>query len=435
MNFIDRLRIAFSNNFNERIAQFYKGEDDLGSAKMGGTPEAALKYAAVFACVRVLSETMATFPIGIFKRSKDGSKQPRSDISLYKVLHDAPNPEMTPYNFKETMMMSLNLGGNAYAQIIRNSAGEIIGLYPLDWQKVEVIRNPDNTIGYKIENGNSGQFTVKSRNEIFHIPGLSLNGINGLTPISYAEKAIELGLTYEAFGVNFYRNGANTSLVVTHPRTLSKIAKENLEDSLRKRNVGIANTGQLLIFEEGVTAKEMTIKPVDAQMIESKNFSLEDICRIYRVPQHLINKLDRSTFNNIEVQSTEFIIYTMLPWVMKWEENFSLQLFTPDQKKSGYFAEFKIDGLLRGDTISRYQAYSMGRQWGWLSVNDIRKLENMNPIDNGDIYLEPANMKEAGEDDKPAPEPPNPPAFPPAKVPESAPEQPETTEQKEQDQG
>jgi HK97 family phage portal protein len=232
-----------------------------------------------------------------------------------------------------------------------------------------------------------------------------------LTPIGYAARAIELGLTYEAFCINFYKNGANSSLLLKHPRVMKEDAYERLRKSFAEKQAGVGNANKPIIVEEGMDVSQLTINPVDAQLLESKNFQIEDICRIYRVPQHLVNKLDRSTNNNIEHQSLEFIMYTMLPWFKRIEENINLQLLTPDERKAGYFVEFKVDALLRGDAAGRSQAYASGRQWGWLSVNDIRKLENMNAIDDGDIYLQPSNMVEAGtvvetktEETKPAPE-------------------------------
>jgi HK97 family phage portal protein len=205
-------------------------------------------------------------------------------------------------------------------------------------------------------------------------------------------------MSYEQFGVNFYRNSANPSGAFEHPGELGEEAYKRLKKDLKENYTGLKNTGNPLLLEGGMKWAQMTINPIDAQLIESKNFQIEDICRIYRVPQHLVQKLDRSTFSNIEHQSLEFVMYTMLPIFKRYEDNINMQLLTPDERKQGYYIEAKIDGLLRGDTKTRAEAYAIGRQWGYLSVNDIRKLENLPPIDNGNIYLQPSNMMEAGKE-------------------------------------
>ena len=229
------------------------------------------------------------------------------------------------------------------------------------------------------------------------MPNLSFDGVFGLSPIGYAARSIRLGMSYEEFGVNFYRNGAMPSGVFEHPGSIGDAAYDRLKKDLNSNYTGLRNSGTPMLLEEGMKWNQMTINPIDAQLIESKGFQIEDICRIYRTPQHMVQKLDRSTFSNIEHQSLEFVMYTMLPIFKRYEDNYNMQILPPEMRKQGYFAEAKIDGLLRGDTKTRAEAYATGRQWGWLSVNDIRRLENMAPIGkNGDRYLEPSNMIEAG---------------------------------------
>lgn len=394
MNIFNRFKLVFSNNFDEWRKAFLRGDDVGDYSTMNVDSEMAMKYSAVFACVRVLSETVASLPIGVYKKNENGDKEDARDLDIYDVLHDKPNDEMTPFNFKEAMMTSLCLGGNAYALKLTNSRNDVKGLYPLDWQKV-TMRREDGVLIYVVKKGLIE--TKYTRKEIFHIPGLSLDGIDGLTPISYAAKAIELGLTYEAFCNNFYKNGANSTMLLKHPKTMSEPAFNRLKQSFTERQAGIANTNKPIIVEEGIDVTQLSIHPVDAQLLESKNFQIEDICRIYRVPQHLVNKLDRSTNNNIEHQSLEFVMYTMMPWFKRIEENINLQILTKSERKQGYFVEFKVDAILRGDVVSRSQAYATGRQWGYLSVNDILKMENRNSIGpDGDIYLQPMNMVKAG---------------------------------------
>ena len=401
MNFIERLKFAFTNNLNDLTRAFMEGEDV--DASVGPLDqETALKYSAVFACCRVLSETLACLPLFVYRKEKE-EKKLGNDIGLYDILHSEPNYEMTPFNFKESLMMNLCLGGNGFAQKVfsKSTVPELLALYPIEYSKVEITRPEDTKkLTYKIKNGTVEPKTM-TRDYIFHVPGLSINGIQGLTPIQYAAGAIDLGLKYELFSVNFYKNGANTNIVVHHPKGLSEVAFERFKKQIDSRQTGIKNVNKPWLIEEGTDIKEITINPVDAELLQSKYFSIEEICRIYRVPLHLVQHLLRATNNNIEHQGLEFIIYTMLPWAKRIEENANLQLLTKEQRKAGYFTEFKFDALLRGDAPSRAQAYAAGRQWGWLSVNDIRRLENMDGIGPaGDIYIQPLNFTEAGKDPK-----------------------------------
>lgn len=358
----------------------------------------AMNYSAVFSCVRVLAEALAGTPIMLYRKKETGEREVRNDLSVYDILHNQPNEEMSPFNFKEMCMVSLNLGGNSVSQKLVNKYGDLVGLYPYEWPKVDITRDPiTNKLVYKIRDINGGKQLNLARDQVFHIPGLSMDGVVGVSPIEYLSSAIRLGLSYERFGVNFYKNGANSSGVIEYPGALADTAYERLKKDFAKSYQGLANTGKPIILEGGAKFSQLAIKPADAQLIENKKFQLEDIARIYRVPLHLIQNLDGATFSNIEQQSLEFVMYTMLPWFKRWEENINMQLLTPLERKAGFYLEFNISSLLRGDMQSRAMAYAQGRQWGWLSVNDIRKLENMPPIPNGDIYMMPLNFTEAGK--------------------------------------
>ena len=398
MKFLQKAKLLFSNSaWDDMIRSFIRGDDvPIINGTMPINTETAMKYTAVFACVRVLSETLAAMPIMVYRKKNKDEREPVTDVPLYDILHNVFNPEMSAFNGKETCMIALNTGGNAVCERLVNSRGELIGLYPYPWYMVRIERDKDTRqLVYKI--GSGADEKTLSRSQVFHLPGLSFDGVVGLSPIEYSASAIRLGLSYEQFGVNFYRNGMNPSIALEYPTELSDAAYQRLKDDLNKNYAGIANTGKPFLAEGGAKVKELTIKPADAQLIENKRFQIEDVARIYRVPMHLIQELTRSTNNNIEHQSLEFVMYTMLPWFKRWEENISMQLLTRPERQAGYYAEFKIDALLRGDAKSRAEAYAAGRQWGWLSVNDIRRMENLPPIENGDIYLQPLNMGEAGK--------------------------------------
>jgi len=398
LKFFQKVKLLFNNSaWDDMIRSFLRGDDvPIINGTMPITTETAMKYTAVFACVRVLSETLAGMPIMLYQKKNDSERVQVTDSPLYDILHNVFNPEMSAFNGKESCMIALNTGGNAVCEKIYSLRGDLMGLYPYPWYMTDIDRDKDTgRLVYKIRDG--AKEKTLTRDQVFHLAGPSFDGVIGLSPIEYATSAIRLGLSYESFGNHFYKNGMNPSIALEYPNELSDPAYQRLKADLDKNYAGIANTGKPFLAEGGAKVKELTVKPADAQLIENKRFQIEDVARIYRVPMHLIQELTRSTNNNIEHQSLEFVMYTMLPWFKRWEENISMQLLTLDERKNGLYAEFKIDSLLRGDAKSRAEAYAAGRQWGWLSVNDIRRMENMSPIANGDIYLQPLNMGEAGK--------------------------------------
>lgn len=400
MNFIDRAKLVFAseesiNSILQRYADdFLKGKD-LPTGQVVGKKDAesAMAYSAVFACNRVLAETLASCPIFLYEKTDTGRK--KADHRLHDLLHYAPCPDMTPTAFKEAGVGNINFGGNFYVQKVKNIKGEVIQLRPIQWSRVKVkVDQQTGGLLYYVDNAD----VPMTRADILHIPGLTLDGYIGITPLEYAQATLNIGISQDTFQQNFYQNGVMSSGIFEFAGKFSDEAFKRLKKELNDNYAGLKNAGVPMILEEGGKFKELTMKLTDAQFIESKRFQIEDICRFYRVPLHLVQDLSRATNNNIEHQSLEFIMYTMLPWFKSWEENLSMQLLTIEDRKASRYFEFKIDALLRGDALSRAQSYATGRQWGWLSVNDIRRLENMDSIPNGDIYLTPANMYEAGKE-------------------------------------
>jgi HK97 family phage portal protein len=399
---LDRLRLAFApkNGIMELLQRYaddyLQGKDVPTRSGIGKVDaETAMRYSAVFACNRVLAETLASCPVFLYEVRPDGNREKVTNNTLYEIMHYQPNPDMTPTAFKESGVSNINFGGNFFAQKVRNTYGDLVQLRPVMWDRVRM--KTDETTGsilYFVD----GADTPRTRETILHIPGMTIDGYFGITPLEFAQTTLKVGIYQEAFQQNFYQNGVMSSGVFKYPNELSDPAFQRLKKDLKENYAGLKNAGVPMILEGGGDFKELTMKLTDAQFLESKRFQIEDICRFYRVPLHLVQDLSRSTNNNIEHQSLEFIIYTMLPWFKRWEENLNLQLLTRDDRRRGRYFEFKIDSLLRGDAAARATAYATGRQWGWLSVNDILKLENMNPIPNGDIYLQPSNMFEAGKE-------------------------------------
>lgn len=351
----------------------------------------AMQSTAVYACVRILSETLASLPLPVYQRLEGGGKERAPNHPLYTVLHDIANDEMTSYTLRETLMSHLLLWGNAYAEIEWNNAGEVRALWPLRPDKTLPQRNAETkNLEYHTILPDGTQ-AILPFERVLHIPGLGFDGIIGYSPIAMAKQAIGLSLATEEFGARFFSNGAHPSGIVEYPGKMSDQAYERYKKDVEEKHQGLGKSHRIMILEEGLKYHQVGIPPEDAQFLETRKFQLNEIARIYRVPPHMIGDLERATFSNIEHQSIEFVVHTVRPWLVRWEQAIKLKLFTPSERRR-FFAEFVVDGLLRGDIKSRYDAYAVARQNGWMSANDIRELENQNPIPGGDVYLVNGNM-------------------------------------------
>lgn len=354
---------------------------------------------AVFGAVRILAESVASLPLPLYQRLANGGKERATDHPLYPILHDLPNPEMTSYQFRETLMGHAALWGNAFAEIELARGGWVRGLWPLRPDLV-IVRRINRRLVYDILMPKGPNVRLPWE-RVMHIPAFGTDGVVGYSPIALARQAVGLALGTEEFGARFFGNGARPGVVLEHPGQLSPEAHERLKKSIETRHQGLSNAHRLMILEEGMGLNEVGIPPEDAQFLETRKFQVAEIARLYRIPPHMLADLERATFSNIEQQSLEFVIFTLHPWLVRWEQAIGRDLLTVIERPT-YFAEHLVAGLLRGDTKSRYEAYSIGRQNGWLSANDIRKLENMNPVAGGDSYLVPLNMQQA-EADTPQP--------------------------------
>ena len=359
----------------------------------------AMQVTAVYACVRILSEAIASLPLHVYKYKDGGGKELVRDHYLYYLLHDEPNPEMTSFVFRETLMSHLLIWGNAYAQIIRDGAGRVVALYPLLPNKMSVERDDKGKLYYVYsrttdENPNFKEYgeIVLKPEEVLHIPGLGYDGLIGYSPIAMAKNAIGVSLACEEYGASFFSNGARPGGILEHPGVLKDPAK--VRDSWNAAFGGVGNSGKTAILEEGMKFTPISIPNNEAQYLESRKYETTEIARLYRIPPHMIGDLEKSSFNNIEQMSMEFVKYTLDPWVIRWEQSLQRVLLLPGEK-GHYFIKHNLDGLLRGDYQSRMNGYSIGRQNGWLSANDIREMENLNPIsvdEGGDLYLINGNM-------------------------------------------
>ena len=382
---------ATSNLYQYSGFPFFFGKSASGNFV---NENSALQCTAVYACVRIIAESVASLPLHVYQY-KNGGKEKAINHALYFLLHDAPNEEMTSFTFREISIAHLLLWGNSYAQIIRDGLGRVVGLYPLMPNQMSVERDDDGQIYYRYTR-NGGEKSQDKKwqiiipaKDILHIHGL---GFNGFSPIAMARNAIGMSLAVEEFGAKFFENGARPSGILKHPGLLKY--PEKLRESWQSIYGGTQNTGKVAVLEEGVDYQQISIPPDDAQFIETKKFQINEIARLYRVPPHLIGDLEKSSFNNIEQQSLEFVKYTLTPWLVRWEQTLNKNLLLPSERKN-FFIKFNVEGLLRGDYQSRMQGYATARQNGWMSANDIRELEDLNPIsdeEGGNLYLINGNM-------------------------------------------
>jgi len=356
--------------------------------------QTAMQMTAVYSCVRILSETLAGLPLHIYQYNDSGGKEKHLKHPLYKLLHDEPNPEMTSFAFRETLMSHLLLWGNAYAQIIRNARGEVVALYPLMPNKMTVDRDSNGRLFYLYQRSNEDTPSLCKDSQVYltpsdvlHIPGLGFDGLVGYSPIAMAKNAVGLAIATEEYGAKFFANGAAPGGVLEHPGTIKDPQK--IKESWNAAYQGSVNSHRVAVLEEGMKYQPIGISPEQAQFLETRKFQINEIARIFRVPPHMLADLEKSSFSNIEQQSLEFVKYTLDPWVVRWEQSMCRALLM-ESEKSKLFIKFNVDGLLRGDYVSRMSGYATARQNGWMSANDIRELENLDRIPaelGGDLYL------------------------------------------------
>ena len=378
---------------------FYFGGTTSGKAV---TERSAMQMTAVYSCVRILAEAVAGLPLHLYRYKEDGGKEKALDHPLYLLLHDEPNPEMSSFVFRETLMTHLLLWGNAYAQIIRNGKGEVIALYPLMPNRMVVDRDIHGQLYYQYTRSTEEAPTMKGvtvnlpPSDVLHIPGLGFDGLVGYSPIAMAKNAIGMAIACEEYGAKFFANGAAPGGVLEHPGTIKD--PQRVQESWQSTFGGSGNSNKIAVLEEGMKYTPIGISPEQAQFLETRKFQINEIARIFRVPPHMVGDLEKSSFSNIEQQSLEFVKYTLEPWLVRWEQSIQRTLFSPEEKKR-YFAKFNVEGLLRGDYASRMSGYATARQNGWMSANDIRELENLDRIpteDGGDLYLINGNMLPLG---------------------------------------
>ena len=312
---------------------FYMGGSSAGKTV---TERSAMQMTAVYSCVRILAEAIAGLPLHLYRYKKDGGKEKAIDHPLYLLLHDEPNPEMSSFVFRETLMTHLLLWGNAYAQIIRNGKNEVVALYPLMPNKMAVDRDEHGQLYYTYQRSNdeaatmTGSTVILKPSDVLHIPGLGFDGLVGYSPIAMAKNAIGMAIACEEYGAKFFANGAAPGGVLEHPGTIKD--PQRVRESWQSTFGGSGNANKIAVLEEGMKYTPIGISPEQAQFLETRKFQINEIARIFRVPPHMVGDLEKSSFSNIEQQSLEFVKYTLDPWVIRWEQSLMRALLALDEK-------------------------------------------------------------------------------------------------------
>jgi HK97 family phage portal protein len=362
------------------------------SAGMRITPDAAKQIASVMACVRCISEDVGSLPLFIYKRLSNGGKERASGHPLYDLLHDRPNRWQTAMEFREMLQAHVELRGNGFAEIVPGPRGPVDQLIPLHPDRVRIVQTPAGEIRYEVKQPN-GTKQVLLQDEMFHLRGLSSDGITGEGVLTWAKETMGAGLAQQDYANRFWQNGGQPSGVLEHPARLSDIAAKKLADSFQNRFTGV-NRHRVAVLEEGMKYNKIGITMLDAQFLEQRKYTRSEIAGLFRVPPHKIGDLEKATFSNIEQQSLDYVISCLQPRLIRWEQAISRDLIVAPQV---FFAEHLIDGLLRGDIKSRYEAYASAILNGWITRNEVRLRENLNPIDGLDKPLQPLNMTTSGQ--------------------------------------
>lgn len=368
-----------------------------GSQSLSGetvTEQTALTYSAVYNAISLISGTIGALPLHLMQRKGD-KKRIADDLSAYRVMHDQWNPYVTAMNGREALTAHVLAWGNGYAEKVRNSYGDLVQLWPIAPNRViKTYMDEDGQIWYTIQVGNEN--IEMPHEKILHIAGLGFDGFQGYSVIAMARKSIGLGMAMETFGSLFFANGTHPGVIVSHPGKLNEQSHANLKKSLTETYSGLGQSHRLMLLEDAMDIKSIGIPNNDAQFLESRQFQIPEIARWFNLPPHKLKDLTKSSFNNIESEQISFVTDSILPWLVRFEQNYNMQLLTESEKQlSGrgkLYYKHNVKGLLRGDDKSRGEYYKSMFGIGAMSVNEIRESEDMDPIEGGDIHLVPLNM-------------------------------------------
>jgi len=354
----------------------------------------ALTLTAVWCAIRLLAESVSSLPISVYTKQANGDKLEDTKSPIYKLVKFKPNYYQNKITFFEFIMLSICTEGNSYVQIVRNNSGTPVQLICLDPSNVTVVVN-NNELFYQVDGG-----AVLDSSDMLHFKTITDDGVTGLSPIDQCAKALNWGVSLEEFGSTFFSNGAKPSSILQTDRALSDTALQRLKTSFNNNYGKLKNSNSTIVLEEGLTFKPISISPEQAQFLSSREFSISEVSRIFRVQPHLLMDLSKSSFNNIEMQNQEFLTFTLMPYITRIEEEMNLKLFRTNELGKT-FVEFNVNGFLRGDVKSRTEAYKTAITNGYMSINEVRQKENMNSIEGGDKHFMQMNMTtidKVGED-------------------------------------
>jgi HK97 family phage portal protein len=389
---------ATTSNPSQWLIDWVTGGKEVSSG-VSVSEKSALEYTPFWDAVRIISGTIASLPFIVYRRTKEGKDRETNHI-IYELMHNRPNPYMDSLTFIETRQAHVLTYGNGYAEIQRDGAGRPVALWPLLPDRTFRMISDNGVPYYEVRQLKGGTVPLPDY-DVLHIKGLGFDAYTGYNVVSYHKEAIGYGIAVKEFGGRFFGNDASPGGVLEHPQTLSDPARKNIEESWNRVHKGLSHSHRLAILEEGMKWNKIGVDPEQAQALETQKYTVDDCSRIFSIPPHKLGSMERATFSNIEEQNIDFVCNTMLYWFRKWEQECNYKLFSQTERKT-MFCEILAEGLLRGKTLTRYQAYNIGRNAGFLSANDIRRLENMNSIgEKGDIYLEPLNTKPAGTETPP----------------------------------
>ncbi len=397
MGFIKRLleRRSTVRNPADWLHATLSGGDRTASGETSG-PDKALTLSAYFAAIRAISEDVGKLPLIVYKHLKPRGKARATEHQLYRLLHDEPNREMSSMSFRETLTMHAIGWGNGYAEIVRDDKGNPIALWPIDPGRVRIERSDGSKIVYAVSAAHGKEIELQSR-DVFHLHGLGFDGLSGYSVAHLARESIGAALAAEKSGAALFGNGSQPAGVLEIPDHLPEEARKALRESWDSRFKGAANAHKTAILEQGLQFKAIAVPNKDAQWIEMREFSVSELARWLRIPPHKIAHMRDATFSNIESQAREYVIDTLQPWLVRWEQEITRKLIA---NRTMIFAEHLVDGLLRGDTTIRFNAYQTAIASGWMSRNEARSLENLNPVDGLDELLVPSNSGPAGAEEK-----------------------------------
>lgn len=372
-----------------------------GSASKAGihvTPENALGFIAVYACVKLLSESVAQLPCNLYRRlDGKGNREKATDHPLFDKLRHAPNGWQTAFEYHEFQQAGLGLRGNSYSFIERDNRGQVTNIIPLNPAHVSVRVGSDRRPVYDLQD--EGELGVPF-SKMHHVAAFKTNAYLGLSPIQAGREGLGLAMVTEQHASTVFSKGTHIKGALERDwkdgaKPLGKDQVDELKRQWQSLYGGVDNAGQIAVLQDGFKFKSISMSNVDAEVLSSRIHGINDVARLYNIPPHMIQLLDKATFSNIEHQQLQYVMYSLMPWIRRHEAAMMRDLLTEEERKT-YYIEFNFASLLRGDITARFESYAKGRQWGWLSVNDIRRMENLAPIKNGDKYLEPLNMTEAG---------------------------------------